>query len=34
MTRSGTTYEHFADTYVDGVQAINHRVQFSGFYIF
>ena len=31
MTRSGTTYEHFADTYVDGVQAIN---QFSGFYIF
>jgi hypothetical protein len=32
--RFGINYEHFADTYVDGVQAVNHRVQFSGFYIF
>jgi hypothetical protein len=32
--RFGLEYAHFLDTYVDGVQATNHRVQFSGFYVF
>jgi hypothetical protein len=32
--RFGTQYEHIADTYVDGVTAINHRFQLSGWYIF
>jgi hypothetical protein len=32
--RFGLEYAHFLDTYVDGVQATNHRVQFSGLYIF
>ena len=32
--RFGLEYAHFADTYLDGITAVNHRVQFSGFYIF
>jgi hypothetical protein len=32
--RFGLGYAHIADTYVSGVTAVNHRVQFSGFYIF
>jgi hypothetical protein len=32
--RFGISYEHFADTYVDGVMAINHRAELSGYYIF
>jgi hypothetical protein len=32
--RLGLEYAHFLDTYVDGAQATNHRVQLSGFYIF
>jgi hypothetical protein len=32
--RFGLEYARFADTYVDGVQAINHRGQFSGYFIF
>ena len=32
--RFGLEYAHFVDTYVDGVQANNHRVQLSGFFIF
>jgi hypothetical protein len=32
--RLGLEYARFLDTYVDGTQAQNHRVQFSGFYIF
>ncbi len=32
--RFGLEYAHYADTYLDGVTALNHRVQFSGFYIF
>jgi hypothetical protein len=32
--RFGLQYEHFADTYVDSVTAINHRGQLSGWYMF
>jgi hypothetical protein len=32
--RFGLEYAHFADTYADGVTGVNHRVQFSGFYMF
>lgn len=32
--RLGLEYAHFNDTYLDGTRAVNHRVQFSGFYIF
>ncbi len=32
--RLGLEYAHFADTYADGSQGVNHRVQFSGFFIF
>ena len=32
--RLGLEYAWFHDTYVDGVSADNHRVQFSAFYIF
>ncbi len=32
--RFGLGYAHFADTYVNGVTAVNHRVQLSGYYIF
>jgi hypothetical protein len=32
--RFGLGYAHIADTYLSGVTAVNHRVQFSGFYIF
>jgi hypothetical protein len=32
--RMGVEYVHFADTYLDGTLAVNHRVQFSAFYIF
>jgi len=32
--RLGLEYAHFQDTYADGTQAVNHRVQFSAFYIF
>ncbi len=32
--RFGLEYAHYADTYLDGVTAVNHRVQFSAFYIF
>jgi hypothetical protein len=32
--RFGLGYARIADTYLSGVTAVNHRVQFSGFYIF
>jgi hypothetical protein len=32
--RLAAEYAQFRDTYVDGALAVNHRVQFSGFYIF
>ncbi len=32
--RVGVEYAWFSDHYVDGVNAINHRVQLSGFFIF
>jgi hypothetical protein len=32
--RLGLEYANYHDRYVDGTKAINHRVQFSGFYIF
>ena len=32
--RLGLEYARFNDTYADGTKAGNHRVQFSGFYIF
>ncbi len=32
--RFGLEYARFADVYLDGATAVNHRVQFSGFYIF
>jgi hypothetical protein len=32
--RFGLEYAWFRQTYLDGVQGTNHRVQFSGFYIF
>jgi hypothetical protein len=32
--RFGLEYSHIADAYLDGATAVNHRVQFSGFYIF
>jgi hypothetical protein len=32
--RLGLEYANYHDRYVDGTHAINHRVQFSGFYIF
>jgi hypothetical protein len=32
--RLGLEYMHFADTYVDGTLAVNHRLQFAAFYIF
>ena len=32
--RFGLEYAWFRQTYLDGTKAHNHRVQFSGFYIF
>jgi hypothetical protein len=32
--RLGAEYAYSNDHYVDGVDAINHRFQFSAFYIF
>jgi hypothetical protein len=32
--RFGLEYANFSDTYVDGVTAVNHRVQLAGFFIF
>ncbi len=32
--RLGLEYANYHDQYVDGTHAINHRVQFSGFYLF
>ena len=32
--RLGLEYARFNDTYLDGTRAVNHRVQFAGFYIF
>jgi hypothetical protein len=33
-TRFGLEYANTKTTYVDGIHAINHRIQFSGFFIF
>jgi hypothetical protein len=33
-TRFGIEYANTVTTYVDGEHAVNHRIQFSGFYIF
>jgi len=33
-TRFGLEYANFNTQYVDGAHAINHRIQFSGFFIF
>jgi hypothetical protein len=32
--RIGLEYACFIDHYVDGIQATNHRGQFSGFFLF
>ena len=32
--RMGLEYANFRDSYLDGTEAVNHRLQFSGFYIF
>jgi hypothetical protein len=32
--RAGVEYANFHDVYVDNINAINHRVQASGFLIF
>jgi hypothetical protein len=32
--RVGAEYANFNDKYVDGIHAINHRVQLSGFFMF
>jgi hypothetical protein len=33
-TRIGLEYANFNDRYADGIHAINHRVQLSGYFIF